>query len=129
MSRRKVLVVDDDPDVVEYVGTFLRDNGFEVCAADASDTALAEMERSSVNLLIIDVMMPGRSGLDLLVKLRTDPRWCDLPIVMLTGNDKVIEDAGRSYPGLKGDTRGADEVLGKPLKPAELLEALERLGF
>lgn len=125
MSKR-ILVVDDDPDIVEYLCTFLEDHGYEVLAADASASALAVLEGTEVDVVVVDVLMPGRSGLDLLVTLRRDPRWRDLRVVVLTGSDHVLEDAGRSYIGLKSGLRGADQVLGKPVDPGELLGALEQ---
>ena len=128
MSDKKILVVDDDPDIVEYVCTFLEDNGYEVSSADESLTAIDQLEKARYDLIIVDVLMPGRSGLDLIVTLRKDPRWADIPVVVLTGNDHVIQDGGKSYHGLQSGIRGADAILGKPLKPEELLVALERLG-
>ena len=128
MSGKKILVVDDDPDIVEYVCTFLEDNGYEVCSAEGSEDAMSVLEGSSVDMIILDVLMPGRSGLDLLVTLRKDPRWAALPIVVLTGNDGVLQDGGKSYLEPNSGIRGAEEVLGKPLKPDELLSALERLS-
>jgi CheY-like chemotaxis protein len=129
MSDKRILVVDDDPDIVEYVCAFLEDNGYEVATAGGSAAAISELERRQVDLVIVDVLMPGRSGLDLLVTLRKDPRWCELPIVVLTGSDGVLQDGGRSYQGLADGSRGADHILGKPLVPDELLGTLERLGL
>jgi CheY-like chemotaxis protein len=123
---KRILVVDDDPDIVEYLCTFLGDHGYEVLAADASASALAVLEGTQVDAVVVDVLMPGRSGLDLLVTLRRDPRWRDLRVVVLTGSDHVLEDAGRSYIGLRPGMRGADQVLGKPVDPGELLGALEQ---
>ena len=129
MSDKRILVVDDDPDIVEYVCAFLEDNGYEVATAGGSAAAISELERRQVDLVIVDVLMPGRSGLDLLVTLRKDPRWCELPIVVLTGSDGVLQDGARSYQGLAAGSRGADHILGMPLVPDELLGTLERLGL
>ena len=129
MVNKRILVVDDDPDIVEYVCTFLEDHGYDAFSADASDSAITELEQESVDLIIVDVMMPGRSGLDLIATLRNDTRWSDLPVVLLTGNDGVLQDGGKSYQGLHAGKRVADGVLGKPLKLDDLLATLMRLGL
>ena len=128
MNNKKILVVDDDPDIVAYLCTLLEDNGYAVCSAAETSAALHLLEQSHCDLIIVDVLLPGRSGLDLLATLRKDPRWSEMPVVVLTGDDSVLQDGARSYQGLQPGSRGADEVLGKPLNPDELLGALERLG-
>ena len=121
----KVLAVDDDADTLVYMSTFLEDNGYEVHTADDSRAALAVLEDYDPDVIILDVLMPGRSGLDLLVKLRKAPRWCDKRLILLTGNDKVVQNGGRNYLAGHGDIRGADAVLSKPLDKQALLDALE----
>lgn len=127
MRGLKILIVDDDPDIAMYLGTLLEDQGYEVrtahCAASAHD-ALADF---AADALIVDVLLKRRSGLDLLVNLRHDPRWHALPVIVITGNDKVLQDGGTSYLASHDGIRGADAVLGKPLDPAELFAALARL--
>ena len=128
MRKKRILVVDDDPDIVEYLCVFLEDNDYEVSSAESSEAAFAELERHLVDLLILDVLMPGRSGLDLLLTLRKDARWFDLPVVLLTGNDDVLREGADSYlVDVQAEARGADAILGKPLKPVQLLETLENL--
>ena len=123
----KVLVVDDDPDVVEYLSSFLEDEGYEVVAAVDARSALAEAERSSPDVILIDVMLPGKSGLDLLVRLRRDPRWAGIPLVLVTGDDSVLKDECRSYLETHQDVRGPDHVLGKPMDRDLLLSILREL--
>lgn len=128
MAGKRILVVDDDPDIVEYICTFLEDSGYEMRSADASASALVELEDSAVDLVILDVLMPGRSGLDLLVTIRKDARWAELPVILITGSDRVLEDRGQSYLDPQAGLRGADAVLGKPLKREELLRCVQQLG-
>ena len=92
----RILVVDDDPDVTEYLASFLEDEGYEVASAGDERAALEEVERASPDAILIDVMLPGRSGLDLLVRLRRDPRWAGIPLVLVTGDDSVLKDDCRS---------------------------------
>ena len=118
-------MVDDDQDTSEYLSVLLADNGYEVRTAEDAATALLQLEEFSADAVIMDVMMPGRSGLGLLVKLRSSPRWGDLRLIVITGNDHVLEDHGKSYLSSHGEVRGPDAVLGKPLNPEALLRVLE----
>jgi len=124
----RVLVVDDDPDVIEYVSSFLEDEGYEVVAAVDERSALAEAQRSSPDVILIDVMLPGKSGLDLLVCLRRDPRWAGIPLVLVTGDDSVLKDECRSYLETHQDVRGPDHVLGKPMDRDLLLSVLREVA-
>jgi two-component system chemotaxis response regulator CheY len=128
MSGKKILVVDDDADTVEYVSTLLEDNGYEVRGADRAEEALEVLETFAADVVIIDVLMPGKSGLELMVQIRKDHRWRAIPVVMLTGNDEVLQDGGKSYVSTHEGIRGPDELLGKPLDPDELFSVLDRIG-
>ena len=127
MSGPRVLVVDDDPDIVAYVTSFLEDEGYRVDSAPRASAALAAVERFDPHAVLLDVLLPGRSGLDLLVRLRRDPRWKDLPVVVVTGNDRILEDDCQSYLGSHIGIRGPDGVLGKPIDRGVLLRILEHV--
>jgi CheY-like chemotaxis protein len=120
----KILTVDDDPDVVEYLSSFLEDEGHEVAVASDERSALASLERFDPDVILIDVMLPGRSGLDLLVRLRRDPRRAGTPLVLVTGDDGVLKDECRSYLESHRGVRGPDHVLAKPMDREALLEVL-----
>lgn len=124
----RILLVDDDPDVIEYISSFLEDEGFEVRAAGDSNAAWARLDGFHPDAILIDVMLPGRSGLDLLVSLRRDERWRDVPLVLVTGDDNVLKDDCRSYLESHQDVRGPDRVLGKPMERDVLLAILNGLG-
>ena len=127
MDGNKVLVVDDDPDVVEYLSSFLEDHGYEVASAGDSASARETVARFRPDAVLLDVMMPGKSGLDLLISLRTDPRWRDIPLVVITGDDKILEDDCQSYLGSHQGVRGPDGVLSKPVDRRTLLAVLKVL--
>ncbi len=120
-------MVDDDPDIVVYLSLLLEDHGYEVQSSSDSRAALAKLETFHPDAVIIDVLMPGRSGLDLLVALRRDDRWCDIPVALVTGNDKVLEDECQSYLGSHPDIRGPEGVLGKPIHPSAFLALVANL--
>jgi DNA-binding response OmpR family regulator len=125
--RAKVLVVEDDPDIVDYLSSFLEDEGFEVASATRCSMARELMDDFQPEVVLIDALLPGKSGLDLLVWLRSDPKWSDLPMIVVTGNDQLLEDDCRSYLGAHEDIRGPDGVLGKPVNRFTLLALLDKL--
>ncbi len=116
-------MVDDDPDIVDYLTSFLEDDGSRSRLPRRGRRARSLDTRPDV--VLIDVLMPGRSGLDLLVTLRRDPTLADLPLVVVTGNDSILEDDCQSYLGSHLGIRGPDGVLGKPIDPSVLLAVLE----
>ena len=127
MKGNRILLVDDDPDILAYLSSFLEDHGYEVDYAVDVDAALAKVGDFHPDAVLIDVLMPGKSGLDLLVTLRRDPRWCDLPLVVITGSDKILQDDCQSYLGSHHGVRGPDGVLGKPIDRSTLLAVLRHL--
>ncbi len=127
MGLRRILVVDDDPDIREYFAAVLDDHGYEVAGAGDSAAALAELDRFLPDVVIVDVLLPGRSGLDLLVTLRRSPRWSATPLVVVTGVDQLLKDDCQSYLGAHAGVEGPDAVLGKPIHPATLLAVLRAI--
>ncbi len=124
MTTTRILVVDDDPDVIVYLALLLEDNGFEVATASDVRSALRQLESARPDVVIMDVVMPGKSGLDLLVTLRSDERYAEIPILLVTGSDQLIDDDCRSYLENQPGLRGPDGVHGKPIEPEELLDTI-----
>jgi DNA-binding response OmpR family regulator len=106
----RVLVVDDDPTVSDVVGRYLERAGFVVDKAGDGATALAVAAERSPDLVVLDLMLPGMSGMDVCRRLR---RMSDVPIVMLTA---LGEEADR----VVGFETGADDYVTKPFSPREL---------
>jgi len=127
VTGARVLVVEDDPDIVEYLSFFLEDEGFKVATAGRCSVAQEMMDEFQPQVILIDALLPGKSGLELLVWLRRDARWSDLPLVVVTGNDQLLEDDCQSYLGAHEGVRGPDGVLGKPVDRVTLLAVLRKL--
>lgn len=127
MATPRVLVVDDDPDIGVYLTSYLEDHGFEVRSSSDTASALASLESYRPDVILADVVLPGRSGLDLLVTVRRDPRWCDTAVVMITGMDEILQHDCASYLVSHEGVNGPDAVLGKPIDPATLLAVLAEL--
>ena len=124
MSATSVLIVDDDPDIVAYVTSFLEDHGYATRSAADAGQALKTLDGFQPDAILVDVLMPGKSGLDLLVTLRRDPRWRRIPLVVVTGMDQILEhDCQAQLTSLHG-VAGPDAVLGKPIDPKTLLAVL-----
>ncbi len=123
----RVLIVEDDPDIVDYLSFFLEDEGYSVKSASRCSTALGMMSEYQPDIVLIDALLPGKSGLEFLVTLRKDPQWSSLPLVVVTGNDKLLEDDCQSYLGAHNGVSGPDGVLGKPVDRETLLAVLTNL--
>jgi len=106
-----VLIVDDDRDIRELLNDFLKRHGLRVSTAADADEMTAMLARSAVDVIILDVMLPGRSGIDICRDLRSRTR---IPIIMLTA---IAEPADR----VVGLEMGADDYVSKPFDPRELL--------
>ena len=110
MNQPHILVVDDDRRLRELLRKYLSDSGYLVTTAEDAAAARARLESLSFDLLVLDVMMPGESGLELTESLRRTSR---VPILLLT----AMDEARDRIAGLEG---GADDYLAKPFEPREL---------
>lgn len=106
----RILVVDDEPSIVELVSYNLRRSGYEVVTADNGEDGLRIAEQGGLDLLILDVMLPGIDGFEVLRAVR---RSSDVPVLMLTARG---EEADR----VVGFEIGADDYVAKPFSPREL---------
>jgi len=120
-----LLVVDDDPRLRELLRRYLSENGFRVTVAAEASEARANLASFAFDLIVLDVMMPGDSGLDLTRELRCDSRNRPIPILLLTA-------MGEAEDRINGLEQGADDYLAKPFEPRELVlrirNIIERRG-
>ena len=110
----RILVVDDEPDIVDLVSYNLRKEGFTVTAASDAEEALKKIRAEDVSLVLLDLMLPGMQGMELCRVLKKDPKTDNLPIIMLTAK---VEEVDRVI-GLES---GADDYITKPFSPRELV--------
>lgn len=89
---KKVLVVDDDENTVRFLSAALEQNGYEAIGAHNGKEGLEKIESEHPDLVVLDVMMPKKTGFVLFKQLRRDDRYKDLPVIMLTGVSEVLED-------------------------------------
>jgi two-component system phosphate regulon response regulator PhoB len=107
-------VVDDEPDIVALVAYHLAKAGYAVSTAAAGTEALAVARREKPALIVLDLMLPGLSGFEVMEELRSDPSTDGIAVLMLTARR---EEGDR----IKGLTLGADDYLTKPFSPQELV--------
>lgn len=119
MSRR-VLIAEDEPNILISLEFLLRQSNYEVCAARDGDEALRLLESFSPDLVLLDVMLPLRSGFDVCGQIRDNPAWRRIKIVMLTAKGGTAEVA-------RGLALGADAYVTKPFSTKELLGRVREL--
>jgi two-component system phosphate regulon response regulator PhoB len=114
----KILVVEDEPAIQLLIATNLRREGHEVLAAPDAETAQRQIHAALPDLILLDWMLPGISGLEFARRLRADPRTRAVPVIMLTARG----DERDKVAGLEG---GADDYITKPFSPRELLARIQ----
>lgn len=115
MRPAKILVVDDEPHLVKLVRSNLEAQHFKVATAMDGVSALAMVEKEGPDLVILDIMLPGMDGFDVLQKIR---EFSSVPVIMLTAKDQDVDV-------VKGLTLGADDYVKKPFSVHELLARVE----
>jgi len=118
--KRKILIVDDEPNIVISLEFLMKKEGFEVAVAADGEAALAQVASFDPDLVLLDIMMPRRSGYEVCEALRADPARAGLIIVMLTAKGRESEVA-------KGLALGADAYVTKPFSTKELVAQVKTL--
>ena len=113
-AGERVLVVDDEPDIAALVAYHLARTGYRVSTAATGGDALATAARELPALVVLDLMLPDRSGFDVLERLRADEATRGVPVIMLTAR-------GAEADRIRGLSLGADDYLAKPFSPQELV--------
>jgi DNA-binding response OmpR family regulator len=117
---KKVLIADDEPSIVAAVEFLLRRSGYEVEVARNGDEALKSVEASPPDLVLLDVMMPAKSGYEVCRRLRERAEWRNVKIIMLTAK-------GRDAEVSKGLMLGADVYITKPFSTRDLMAKINVL--
>jgi DNA-binding response OmpR family regulator len=117
---RKVLIADDEPNIVTSLEFLLRQKGYEVRVASAGDDALRAVAEFGPELVLLDVMMPRMSGYDVCQKIRENPDWHGVKIIMLSAK-------GRDVEVTKGMAVGADAYVTKPFSTKDLVARVQQM--
>lgn len=115
-----ILVAEDEPNIVESLSFLMENSGLRVRVAYDGPTALAMVHAQRPDLLLLDIMMPGCDGFELLERLRADPRCAGMRIIMLTAK-------GREADRRKASELGVDDFITKPFSTREVVRRVKAL--
>ena len=116
----RILIVDDEPNIVMSLEFLMQHQGWETVIAQDGEAALEALALEKPDLVILDVMLPRMSGFDVCERIRADPRWRELRVLMLTAKGREAEVA-------RGMRAGADAYVTKPFSTKELVDHVRRL--
>jgi CheY-like chemotaxis protein len=118
LMKHKVLVVDDNPDSVAIMRGILEGRGYDVAAANSGTEALQFLKKEAVDLVLLDIMMPEMSGMEVLQRIKEDAATGRLPVILVTAKTQD-EDV------LSGYQYGADYYITKPFTAKQLIYGIE----
>ncbi len=114
MDKPTILIVEDEEDIQQLVSFHLLKENFHVICADDGNQALEKFNTEKVDLIILDIMLPGKNGLDVCKAIKNDPRGKQIPIIMLTARSEEQDI-------IEGLETGADDYITKPFSPKVLV--------
>ena len=117
MSNRKILVVDDDPTMVKLINVNLKLNNYQVLEAASGEQALDVLDKESLDLVVLDIMMPGVDGWEVLKRIRSNTETEEMPVILVTAKTQDSDV-------IRGWELGADEYVIKPFNPLLLVEVI-----
>jgi len=115
---KKIMVVDDEPDILTTVGKILELNGYEVIRAVDGRDCLSKLSANTPDLILLDIMMPEMSGWDVAARIKENPRWNTIPIVFLTAKGDVMSKGMGSL--------AAEDYITKPFDIKDLKNRVEK---
>jgi len=116
----KILLADDEPDILEIISYNLTSEGYEVICAKNGNEAITLAKENSPSMIILDIMMPGKNGIEVCKILRLQPQFKDTVIIFLS----ALSDEGTEIKGLE---TGADDYITKPISPKVLISKVNAL--
>lgn len=124
-GKKKILVVDDEPDFASIVKANLESEGFDVSVAFNGVECLEKVKTDRPDAIVLDVMMPEKDGYQVCAELKGDPQYADIPIVMLTAVASHVSSTRYSHHG--GMSMEADDYFPKPASAAEISASIKRV--
>jgi two-component system alkaline phosphatase synthesis response regulator PhoP len=119
-SKQKILIVDDEPDILELIEYNLKKEGYQVYSARNGQEAVAEAKRTQPDLIVLDIMMPKMDGIEACRIMRTMPEFKNTFMVFLTARSE-------EYSEIAGFNVGADDYIAKPIKPRALVSRINAI--
>jgi len=118
VERNRILIIDDEPQIVRALELLMQREGFDVRSASDGVEALSAIEDVAPDLILLDLMMPRMDGFELCQKIRSNPAWKNMIIVILTAKGRDIERE-------KGMALGADHYVTKPFSTREVVQLIK----
>ncbi|MFO8009441.1 MAG: response regulator [Dehalococcoidia bacterium] len=120
MLRKKVLIVDDDPNLIKSLGFVLEREGYDFDAAMDGEEAMAKVRSEEPGVILLDIMMPQKNGYEVCEEVRSTPDLSDIHIVILSAKSQETDKR-------KGLAAGADEYITKPFSPHAIVTKVKEL--
>ena len=120
MSGQKILIAEDDPISLMFIKSLLEDRGYEVVTAEDGEDALMALRREQPDLFVTDIVMPFKSGIEILREMRRDPVLSRIPVLVVSMKDKELDI-------VQGLDEGADDYLVKPVHALELAARVKKI--
>jgi DNA-binding response OmpR family regulator len=115
---KSILVVDDEPNILLSLEFLMQQEGYEVRTATNGDEALLAVGEKQPDLILLDIMMPKLDGFEVCQKIRSNPKWKDIRIVILTAKGREVDQE-------KGLALGADDYIKKPFATKQLVKKVK----
>ena len=117
---QKILIVDDEPNIVVPLQFLMERNGYETVVAQSGEEALEAISKEKPDLVLLDIMLPGIDGFEVCEIVKLNPEWKHIKIIFLTAK-------GRNVDMAKGMVLGADEYIAKPFSNKQIVESVQKL--
>ena len=117
---QKILIVDDEPNIVIPLQFLMEQNGYNILVAQSGEEALEMISKEKPDLVLLDIMLPGVDGFEVCEIVRLNPEWRNIKIIFLTAKGRDVDIA-------KGMVLGADEYITKPFSNQQIIDAVKKL--
>jgi len=126
---KKIMVIDDEPDILIYLMTALEDNGYETCTIEENESIRKAVLDKKPDLIVLDIMMPRRSGISMYKELRTISAFKNIPIALISGMSQAKDFMEEGLKKLIGDDTipPPDGFIEKPIRLPALMKIVEQL--
>ena len=136
---KRILIVDDEPDAISYIGSVLEDNGYDYLSAENGEEGLEMAKKEKPDMILLDLIMPGKSGILMFQELKKDPQLGKIPVIVVSGASEALGVDLKNFM-IKQPRRGKEKVVEttgetqftepnayveKPVDPNELIKVIK----